>query len=273
MTQDADFKEGVDCVVVNYKTYDHLEKFIQSYIFQYGGVASDLYVIDVDVDAELYDYASERLSAYTKEIQICYLPLSYNAGYSGACNFGATLGNHDTIAFFNSDTQLFDNTLESCRTVLHSDPSYAVVGPLQVNSDGLMTHGGIFGTNSKPDFAGRWKSKVLPAYRKIEEAVTVSGSAYFVKRSIWEDFTNDPEWQSLYPSIEGAFLPTPHYYEETWFSYLARHRGYKVIYNGEAEMIHEWHKSSKVGEVEALHLDKSRAMFRNTCDKYGIEHD
>lgn len=267
------YDEGVDCVVVNYKNYDYLEKFIDSYMFQYGSIPSDLYVIDVDVDPELYEYAKEKLAPWMQKVDMCYLPLSYNSGYSGACNFGATLGNRETVAFFNADTSLFEETLENCHSLLQSDPLNAVVGPLQLDSEGRVTHGGIFGTNKKPDFEGRFRSRMKPQYREVREAVSVSGSAYFVKRSVWNELSNDADWLAIYPYCEGAFLPTPHYYEETWFSYFARHRGYKVLYNGHTEMIHEWHKASKIGEVERLYMDKSRSMFRNTCDLMGIEHD
>jgi GT2 family glycosyltransferase len=74
--------------------------------------------------------------------------------------------------------------------------------------------------------------------------------------------------------LKGRFLPTPHYYEETWVSYAARHKGWKVMYFGEAVMEHEWHQASKVGgEAERTHMPVSRQMFRDACDHFGIERD
>lgn len=117
----------------------------------------------------------------------------------------------------------------------------------------------------------------------VQEAVTVSGSAYFIKREVWEQLSICPTYleacYSLYEADErwnpsGAFLPTDHYYEETFCSYHARAHGWKVLYYGPEKIIHEWHKSSAVGDPSTDgKMNKSRLEFRTACALHDIPHD
>lgn len=189
----------------------------------------------------------------------------------GACNFASNTSNNKYIAFFNSDTELFDDTLAVCFEYMEQNPDVAACGPQQVDSKGRITHAGVFGTNDKPKIRG-WRSR-----RKFndvrDDCVTVFGSAYFVNRRIWDELQFDEQFQAMFPNIEGAFLPTKHYYEETWFSYFARHRGYKIAYVGTTMMLHEWHQSSEMGSMEGKVMRESRKLFRKACDYVGIDHD
>jgi hypothetical protein len=101
-----------------------------------------------------------------------------------------------------------------------------------------------------------------------DDAVTVSGSAYFVKRHVWDELTECPHF--AWAEAEGAFLPTRHYYEETWCSYHAISHGYRIVYYGLATMIHQWHRSSRIGTVEKL-VPESRTLFEEACHRHNIE--
>lgn len=268
---DIDYQPGIDVVVVNYKTPQLLKNFVDSYNFQSSKVDTDLTIIDVDPGEEYYDETRQILTKY--DFPFGYWSMDYNCGYSGACNFASQVTDREILAFFNSDTRLFDDTLDICYDYLKNNKDVAICGPMQVDSNGLVKHAGVFGTNDKPKPRG-WNSKKLSSFTdNRNDCVTVFGSAYFIKRKVWDELANDPEYGSLYPNAGGAFLPTRHYYEETWCSYFARHKGYKVGYVGSALMVHEWHKSSPVGVAERKYFDESRSIFRETCDHFGIEHD
>lgn len=268
---DTDYEPGLDVVVVNYRTPNLVKDFVDSYLYQTSDIPTDLIVVDVDPTEDSEYALRDVLSQYNFQYQ--YWPIHNNCGYSGACNFAATTCNREVIAFFNSDTKLFDDTLDVCYQYLVANEDTAACGPLQVDSAGRVTHAGIFGTNSKPYHRG-WRSNSPSSFTDVvDDVVSVSGSAYFVNKRIWDELANDPEYLNLFPNVDGAFLPTQHYYEETWFSYFARHRGYKIAYIGSTMMIHEWHKSSKVGSVEGEIMRSSQELFRNTCDYFGIDHD
>lgn len=265
------YEPGIDVVVTNYRTPKLLRDFIESYSFQ-DAIESDLIIVDVDPTPETADEVAQILVPYRgKNFQ--YWAMDWNCGYSGACNFASTVSNREVLAFFNSDTRLFDDTLDKCYQYLMEHDDVAICGPLQVDSNGLVTNAGIFGTNTNPTIRG-WRSNKPQLFRDTrDDCVSVMGSAYFVKRAVWDELANDPTFKDMYPDVEGAFLPTPHYYEETWCSYFARHKGYKVAHVGSAIMVHEWHKSSPVGSVEGEIMRRSRSMFRDACDRLGIERD
>ena len=267
----AAYEPGVSCVVVNYRTPRDLGEFVDSYVFQESAIDSELIIIDVDPTEQSYEESRNILSRHNFGFQ--YWPFQENVGYGRACNFGSALAAKDVIAFFNADTSLLDDTLQLCHQGLIERPNAAILGPLQINKVGRVTNAGIFGTNQKPEIRG-WKSRHPEKFRDIrEDCVSVMGSAYFANHRIWDEMTNHLQYQKLFPGIEGAFLPTPHYYEETWVSYFARHLGYDVIYFGEAMMHHEWHQASKIGDVERRFMPHSRKLFQETCDVFGIAHD
>ena len=153
------------------------------------------------------------------------------------------------------------------------NPEWAALGPKQVNAEGLITHAGIFGDNKNPSHRG-WKSIDSGQYDDVLEAVSISGSAYFVKNELWRQMTECDLYKNHFPEAEGAFLPTPHFYEETWLSYHLREHGYKVMYYGESKIVHLWHQSSDPKSKEIYEkMLTSRSIFRNACEFHSIECD
>jgi len=261
---------SITLVVVNYKTPDDLFNFCTSYEENIPKVLSQLVIVNNEPEK-----ADLKVAQYFIDKGTCIHQLAQgNLYYSGALNLaGYSIPDLDgVVAFFNADTLLTPGVVDSCYDLLQSDSTIGVVGPGQVNSGGRVTHAGIFGTPKAPKHRG-WKDRWREEYEDVREAVTVSGSAYFVKQEVFQWLDVCPLYRDLYPNVEGPFLPTTHYYEETWFSYHARAHGYKVMYNGKAKMIHEWHKASPVGGWAEQQMPISRKMFREMCDHHGIQHD
>lgn len=261
----SDFEPGIDVVVVNYRTPDDLDGFLNSYATQLSEVPTTLHVADVD-PLEPYDGKYNDDSAR-------WTTFDTNVGYSGACNELSTHGNREIIAFFNADTELFDYTLDECYAALKENEGWGIVGPMQVDQQGQITHAGTEGGFSHARPRG-FRTKRISKYRDVIECPTVFGSAYFIKRQCWNELTQCPIYQASYPEVAGAFLPTPHYYEETWCSYHAFWHGWRVVYLGTSIMLHKWHRASPVGgKTEREYMPKSRDMFRTMCDSHGIPHD
>jgi hypothetical protein len=99
----------------------------------------------------------------------------------------------------------------------------------------------------------------------VLDVPTVSGATYFFRRRMWDavDVTVRCTARSLLDA-EGAFLPTRHFYEETYCSYHARLHDWRVVYLGTAKMIHLWHRSSTVGSQDIL---GPRAYFLRALDR------
>lgn len=245
-------------IVVNYRTAADLTHFISSY---HDTVTDgELIVIDVDV-VEPFVAVGTGVPPYH------YISMRKNEGYAAACNLGARLASGKVLAFFNADVVLLPGTVDDTAEALMKHDAWGIAGPLQYSSAGLVTHAGIFGTHSAP-LHRSWQKRVTDQYRDVKEAITVSGSAFFIKRECWDDMLDCPIWQERYPDA-GAFLPTFLFYEETALSYHAWAHGWRVMYYGEAECIHEWHASIKKHGSRKC-LAESQAMFRAFCDAHKI---
>lgn len=256
----SDVVFDLEIIVVNYKTPEMLKGFLDSLDEFPPKSQVRVTVVDVEEACGLYPMKHDN-----------YYHLSENLGYAKACNLAAQGLTGRNLAFFNADTRFVDgNCVDRCVEFLDSHPEVGIVGPLQYSSGHRVTHGGFFGTHRHPVDNG-FKSHVTDAFRTDRQAVTVSGSAFFIKRSVWDLLTQCPVYQKQFPDVRGAFLPTQHYYEETGCAYHAAAHGYQVWYLGSAEMIHEWHKSSPVGSM-AKHVSPSRRTFSDFCDVHGIEH-
>lgn len=266
----------IDLCVVNYNTKPLLERFLNTLHadFTTSGKVWNLNICDNGSTDGSFEWLEENKDNY-------YIANGWkkaNIGYSAACNFMASSTYGDVIGLLNADVWLTSQDLIDIDNIFQSNPDIHILGPKQRDEKGYITHAGIVGSNTAPAHRG-WRQLDVEdvLYRDRVECVTVSGSAYFVRRSVWEALTNDEEYRKMYPEAIGAFLPTPHYYEETWCSYFARHRGYNVVYDGSVSIGHSWHASSpKPGEGYS-HADSqfrlSQSIFRKACDTIGIERD
>ena len=253
---------AVDVVVVNYKTYHLLHEFMDSYdAHNWDGCT--LTVVDVDAGP---DRIVHRDGTTVDDLW----SIPENIGYARACNMGAAGGTNDVIVLANADTRLTSG-LKACHDALMARDDWGILGPRQVNDQHLITAGGIFGSERSIGQRG-WKEVDTGQYSDVrEDAMSVSGSLYFIKRKVWQELTSCEYMQKAYPGIEGAFIPTPHYYEETCCSYHARAHGYKIVFYGPVQMFHQWHEASPIGGWADQQVDRSKAMMREFLGSHGIE--
>lgn len=256
---------GIDVVCVNYHTPDLLADFVRSYRLE-SWPGCTLTVVDVDVE--------ERATPphFLHENVDFYMPRSGNIGYARACNDGAKAGTNPVILLANADTQL-SSALVECYEQLGAHGKWGALGPRQTNAAGYITAGGIIGPVWSPRQRHWNEYDNGQCSDVVEDCYSVSGSLYFIKRRLWEELTNCSVMQQLYPGIEGAFIPTPHYFEETTCSrHLVAH-GYTNVFYGPAKMIHHWHAASEHGGWADRQFNTSLQMHRDFCDAHSIEHE
>lgn len=256
---------SIDIVVVNYKTPKDLQRFLASLETFAPTIAATLTVVDVDTEP------FERRFVWGGGLPGRTVGVKGNVGYGVACNLGASYGTASHIALFNADVMLINNAIDQCHDALARN-RWAILGPRQIDLGGHIRHAGIFGTLCAPVHRG-WSERDIGQYADVRDAVTVSGSAYFIDRAVWEELTVCPSFQAVAPGAQGAFLPTAHYYEETWCSYHAFAHGHRIIYYGLATVIHQWHSASPLGGWAEQQIPASRTYFRKACDHHGISHD
>ncbi len=268
------FYPGIELIVVNYQTSGDLNDFIWSYIHSEISVPHTLHIVNVDPTPA----DKQMVQSWAKDIRFLYSEHKDNVGYGRACNHAALYPDREVVAFFNADTRLTPGVIEGCHGALMANSDWGVLGPRQINRAGKITAGGVYGTLETPSFDGRWNALDRGQFDDVRtDCVSVSGSAYFVKRAVWDELTNCPSFLNC-PEVAalkpiGAFLPTPHYYNETYTSYHAIAHGHKVVYYGPERMYHEWHKSSPVGGYGEKTLKESLELFRTACDFHDIPHE
>lgn len=250
---------AVDVVVVNFHTNDLLLDFIASYE-KHAFADCHLYIIDIQ--------PTQLATLHPKEYT--YVALEENVGYGRACNFGASLGENDVILLANADTVLSEGFAECWQELMARD-DWGVLGPRQVDEQNKITAGGILGPDQSPRQRG-WMDFDHGQYSDIvEDAISVSGALYFIKRTLWDELTSCPLYQQAMPESLGAFLETPHYFDEMFCSLHTRAHGYKTVYYGPVQMVHLWHRSSTHGGWADMQFNTSQAMHRYACQVHGIE--
>lgn len=268
-----EYVPGLDVVVVNYKSSGDLWAFLNSYETNYPTIPHSLHVVNVQPEEEDLRVVRE----WSQSFPFLYTQHDENVGYATACNLAANCPDREALAFFNADTKLHWGTLEKCHRALMHNDDWGVLGPRQVNAYGQITSAGIFGTMDSPAHRGWLAQDDGQSFSDVRtDAVTVSGSAYFVKRSVWDELTackyyiGCPEVWAKKP--KGAFLPTQHYFEETYLSYHAQAHDYKVVYYGPVCMDHNWSREGATA-ASSKYWAESQALFRAACDFHDMEHD
>lgn len=199
-----------------------------------------------------------------------------NIGYSAAINGLASLSDSEFLCAANADTWFTTNHVKQVEQSFRELPNAAVIGVKQMDEKHMIRHGGIFWDgwhNPKHrDWAMYDPNDEMDKDRV--ECWTVSGSIYYVRRSMWDEMASYIPFRYLFPDHTGAFLPTPHFFEETFCSQLAHHLDHEVWYDGTVETAgHSWHASSDVGESSRKYFEISRNIYKETCDRLGIPHE
>ena len=181
-------------VAVSYHSLDDLTGFCESLIDAAPQIPVFLDIVSVEATEEERRVTQRLAWDVRTVVELAGTENHHdNVGYGKACNAAAAdLAPYvDTFALFNADTRLMKGALEHCVETLWSDDSYGILGPRQIDERSRLTHAGIFGTLDNPSHRG-WM-QATRAYQDIrDDCVTVSGSAYFVKKPVWDHLTQCP---------------------------------------------------------------------------------
>ena len=259
----------LDICVVSYNTVDKLKRFLETVNLSDPSLWN-LYVADNGSTDGSQKLIEDNMDTYN----ITKAFYNENIGFASACNQLAALGDSEIVGLFNADVWMVPGHVNNLLETLAENPNIAILGPKQMDERHEIVHAGIFGPMTAPTHRGWRESDPTDSmYKDLVQCLTVSGSAYLVRRSVWDSLTSCPIYQEQF-ECDGAFLPTKHYYDETWCSYHAIAHGYEVWYDGRMPSFgHSWHASSTVGGFADALFTVSQKMFREACDNHGIPHD
>lgn len=276
----------LDVIIVNYRTPALLRRCLDSWeqyrqAHEAAGVHVRLTVVDVDPEPGQDGVTSIEREGVRAELAgstragVQWLQLPWNAGYSGACNRAALITDAPILSFWNADTRLIDaDAIPTMMAFFAENEHYHIAGPLQIDDQQLVRHGGIFGGHAAPQHRD-FGHPVTDAHRDVRPAITVSGSAYFIRRDWWNKLRDCPLFQEeIDPGNPGAMLRTPHYFEETWVSYHAHGHAGRVAYVGTACVEHLFDRSPHDDVADTSRLfHASKPIFVRACDLHRIKHD
>lgn len=256
----------MDSVVVDYRTPWDLAAFLRSYQ-AYPPADGNLWVVLVSPEPGTVVDVVGGWPDLDFETIIC----EDNVGYARACNKAAKRGSGEVIAFFNADVVLTSGALDACAEALAAEPTWGILGPRQVDEQNRFTAAGTFGPDYRPEHRA-WMAPDAGQCSDVRtDAVTVSGAALFIKRKLWDELTDCPFYASAACAPEGAFLPTKHFYEETFCCYHARFHGALCVYYGPVKIVHKWAQATLADPGATM--TESREVFRDACDLHSIPHE
>lgn len=264
----------LDLVAVAYQAPEETAKFVDS--LAYVDVPFTITIIDnASPDSRVRGGIRNGLARLSNPL--CadqrFIANEVNVGYARAVNQGMANGRNPYAAILNCDVQFLPEGIKPLLAQFLSHAQVGIIGPRTFDSRGRITHGGIVTTTDNPRNHHRgWLAPNGPQYGDTFTVNTVSGATYFVRRDMWEALTACPAYQEASNLVTGetaggAFLPTPHYFEETFCSYHAKAHGWTSVYFGATSMIHEWHRSSSLGSRD---FAGPRKMFLDACTYCGI---
>ena len=245
--------------VVNWSTPEDLRKLVESAEIYEPGLRWSIFQNgDSHVDSgptleHLFEAYDPRIVLNESETN-----LGHGAGINHAVRTAHYMWDPDYVFLVNPDCLFTRPILSTLANALEEDPKRFVVGPKQVDSRGKITAGGIIGTMVAPSHRHFHAANTGNVKSMTEDRVRcpmVAGSAMLCRTD---------EFCEL-----GGLLEAAHYYSETWLCYHANAHGRECWYIGDAEMIHEWHKSSPIGYAETDgRMKEDRELFRRMCDEH-----
>lgn len=149
-----------------------------------------------------------------------------NQGFVVACNQGAKAASGVYLLFLNNDTEVASGWMEALLAPLEDQRVGITGAKLLYPSGRLQEAGNIIWRDGTGWNYGRGDDPGLPEYSFLREVDYCSGACLMIRRSLWEQI--------------GGFDPrfAPAYYEDTDLCFSVRQRGYKVMYQPEARVIH-----------------------------------
>ncbi|ACN16079.1 hypothetical protein HRM2_29960 [Desulforapulum autotrophicum HRM2] len=183
---------------------------------------------DVSYEVIVVDNASEDATneMLSKVTNIKVVTNTQNLGFVEACNKGADASRARFILFLNNDTKVTTGWL-GAMCAPFNDPNVGIVGAKLIYPDGrLQEAGNIIWQDGTGWNYGRGDNPDLPQYSYLKSVDYCSGACLQIRRDLWTELGG----------FDRRYAPA--YYEDTDLCFAVREKGFKVIFQPEAKIIH-----------------------------------
>jgi len=256
--------------------------------FQKVGVLTDLSIIIVSwnvvdlLKACLESIYASSLSQYTLETivvdsassdnsvqivrdqfpQVTLLAQTENLGFSRCNNIGLQVANGRYLFLLNPDTEIVSDALAKMLAYMDANPSVGIIGPHTLNSDGTtQSTRRRFPTLAVGFVESTWLQDYAP--KKLLD--------HYYATDIADDATADVDWvqgsallarREVYAQIGGLDDGYVMYSEEMDWCKRAKAADRRVVYFGEAEIVHHGGKSSEQATARRhIHFQESKLRY------------
>lgn len=194
------------------------------------------------VDNASTDGSAEVVRSEFPDVRV--ISAQSNLGYGAACNQGALASQSEYIAIVNQDVSSTPGWIEHLIDALDRDPTAAMATPkilLLRDPDRINTCG------NTPHYTGiticRGYNRPAPEFAEQEEVASVSGAAFVIRRTVFEEL--------------GGFDPTFFLYlEDTELSLRVALAGYRCLYVPEAVVLHDFEPRFSTEKVYSLERNR-----------------
>lgn len=217
---------------------------------------------DIDYEIIAGDDGSDDITAEMEKWArgICVIHHKENCQFVKNCNRISKNARGKYIVFLNNDTQVQQGWLKALVDVMERDVNVGLAGAKLVYPDGLVQEaGGIVWQDAHVLQYGNGRQAGEKELNEMREADYISGAAIMIRRKLWEEIGGFDE----------RF--TPAYYEDVDLAFQVRERGYKVVYQPGAEVVHFEGVTEGLDERQKMGIEKNREMFLGKWGKILVE--
>lgn len=230
-----DYRDGISCLIVGYRSLDYLKSCIES-LRRQEGVLIEIIVVD--------NNSADGTVEYLSEIDVKCVSLEKNRGFGAAVNIGAREALYKYLLILNPDTELPRDSLKKLWQYAESGIEFGLLAPalefpdgkIQISARAFPRRRDFLLSRGSPLFrlgiTGEKKAGyIIPNDDKPMEIPAVSATALLVSTALFKEI--------------GGF-------DERFFMYLedidlcrkVRDKGLAVILLPDVRIRHSWRKSS-----------------------------
>jgi N-acetylglucosaminyl-diphospho-decaprenol L-rhamnosyltransferase len=243
-------------VIVSWNVRDYLAACLDSIHANTGDLTYEVVVVDSYSDDGTVEMVRSRY-AWVK-----FLPQPSNVGFTRGNNIGLGTAQGRYLMLLNPDTEILGDALPRMVSYLDDNPHVGIVGPRTLNSDGTtQSTRRRFPTLLTAVFESTWLQGWAPR-RVLDE---------FYARDIPDDGTADVDWvqgsalmirRKVYGQIGGLDEQYVMFSEEMDWCKRARSAGWRVVYMGDAVVVHHGGKSTEqTSALKHIHFQNSKLRY------------
>lgn len=250
-------KPNVSIIIVYYRAKEELMSCLSSIAKSQQKVSYEVIVVDNDERQTIEKELKQRYPSAT------YVRSPGNIGFGAGNNMGAKHASGKYLLFLNPDTLVLNNAIETLAHSLKQEKKIGIITPQLLGEDrhidllqctgsltptsGLVAHS-ILNKLSPNNPISRKYWMLEWGRRTKREVEVVQGAAFMVKKSLFDD---------LGGFDEKFFM----YFEESDFCLRVRKKGWKIVFEPKAKIVHFGKRSTKDRRKALKIFKKSRSYY------------